>query len=90
MARGYFDILSNHAVSVGVTATHLTTARVPTERNAVLVQNTSTDVLYIGGSTVTTANGVRLGQNEHIVIEGGVALYGISAGTSNVRVIEFQ
>ena len=89
MARDFYDTLTNHAIAV-TTLVKLTTQRTPATRNAVLVQNTGADVLFIGGPAVATTDGVRLAANEHLVIEGQVDLWGISAGTSNVRVIEFQ
>jgi hypothetical protein len=90
MARNFYDTLTNHVVAVAGVATHLTTQLTQAQRHAVLVQNTGVDPLFIGGSAVTALNGVRLGVNEHIVIEGSVQVYGISSGNSNVRVIEFQ
>ena len=89
MARSHYDTLTNHAIAV-TTRVKLTTQRTPAARNAVLVQNTGTDVLFIGGPTVATTDGIRLAANEHIVIEGQLDLWGISAGTSNVRILELE
>lgn len=90
MARDFYEKLTHSALSVTGTAAVLNTQVDHHKRTATLVQNHGTDILYIGGPGVTTAAGVRLAANEHITIEGPAPVYGISVGTSSVRVIEFE
>lgn len=48
-----------------------------------VVANTGTVTLYVGGSTVTTATGTPVPANTTLTLSGKVtALYGITAGTS--------
>lgn len=90
MARDRYEQQTNHAVSVTGTATKLTTALPYHERNAVLIQNMGVDIVYIGGAGVASTTGIRLAANESQFIEGPVDYYGISVGTSDVRVTEFR
>jgi hypothetical protein len=90
VARDHYEQLTHHAIAVSTSAVKLTSQRTPANRNAALIQNVGTDILYIGGATVTTATGIRVAANEHIVIEGPVEVFGISVGSSDVRVIEFE
>jgi len=90
MARDFYEEQTTHAVAVATSAVKLTTERAHAERTATLVQNLGTDVIYIGPSGVTTASGVKVAVDNHIVIEGPIDLYAISVGTSDVRVMELQ
>lgn len=83
--------LRNQAISVTSTAVRLPTN--PLEfRRALVIHNNSADILYIGASGVTTANGLPIIQNEKIAIDiqnnNNVTIWGISAGTSDVRIME--
>ena len=61
-------------------------------RRALVIHNNGPDILYIGGSNVTTANGFPMAVNEKIAIDiqgnTNVWVYGVSAGTSDVRLME--
>ena len=60
-------------------------------RYVLVIQNLSSDNIYIGDITVTTANGMKLVPNAvlSIMVEDSVQVYGISDGTSsNVRILE--
>lgn len=61
-------------------------------RRQLMVQNLGADPLYIGGSSVTTSAGVRVASGEILtldVLDFG-DIYGISGGTSDVRVLELK
>jgi hypothetical protein len=60
-------------------------------RYVLVIQNLSSDNIYVGDITVTTANGLKLVPNAvlSIMVEDSVQVYGISDGTSsNVRILE--
>ncbi len=62
-------------------------------RRALVIHNNGPDILYVGASNVTTSNGFPLAVNEKMAIDiqgnTNVWVYGVSAGTSDVRVLEF-
>lgn len=78
------------SVTVGTTATAVpTTAMVG--RNSIVVKNTGANTIYLGSSTVTTANGYPVAANESISLDLGekVVLYGIVASsTETLAIIE--
>jgi hypothetical protein len=83
--------MNQQAVSVSSSALPLPAN--PLEfRRALVIHNNGGSTLYIGGSNVTTANGFPLAANEKISIDiqnnESVTVYGISAGTSDVRLLE--
>lgn len=78
------------AVSVAITATDLAAVDL-VNRKKVLIQNVSNRVVYIGESTVTAANGIRLSAGSSMEIEAGpqVDLYAIAVGGSaDIRMLE--
>lgn len=77
------------AVSVGVTATALPASAL-SNRIALFIFNESTNIVYIGDSSVSSANGFPLYPKAslHISIEDAVTVYGIAGGASDVRIIE--
>jgi hypothetical protein len=79
---------SHGAVSVGTVATLIKAAN--SNRQALTVQNLSPGDVYLGGATVTVANGLRLSPGELRLIEKNTgAVYGIVAsGTADVRYME--
>jgi hypothetical protein len=80
--------IAQAAVSVGTTATLLSAANA--SRKSVVLQNLGSSPVYLGGASVTTANGVEIagGGGAIVVDKTTAALYGIvSAGTSDVRVL---
>lgn len=82
--------LAHSAVSVGTTATDLVATDLA-NRKRVLIQNLSIGPVFLGGASVTTANGLRLSAASTLEIDASAAvnLHGIVAsGTSDVRVFE--
>jgi hypothetical protein len=79
------------SVSVIDTATKLPTTPL-SGRRFLFICNNSDEIIYLGDSAVTTADGFPLYQHQSILIniEDGVDLYGVStnAGGSNVRILE--
>lgn len=82
------------AVTVASTATVVAT--VNATRRRLIIKNPGSTTVYIGGSDVTTANGLPLGQNATLEIVQATdsdtsakqLYYGIvSAGTQNVGVL---
>ena len=60
-------------------------------RKKILVQNADNKAIFIGGASVTTANGLRLSGGGVLELEigPGVNLHAITAsGTADVRVVE--
>jgi hypothetical protein len=83
----------NGVVSVGTTATLITTPGSTPENGGVLVQNLGTNPLFLGGSTVTagttSTGGLQVAANATVNVPttgaATEALYGIVAsGTANV------
>lgn len=89
-----FDSIARQgAISVGVVATLI---KAGTSRRAIIIRNNGARPVFIGGSGVTTANGMPLNPNptaglagDSITLEGSAAVYGIvGSGTVEVRYIE--
>ena len=83
--------LSQQAISVTGTATALPSS--PLEnRRALVIYNAGPGTLYVGTSSVSTANGMPMAVGEKIAfdIQGtpNVKVYGISDSTSDVRILE--
>lgn len=80
---------SSAVTSIADTATLVATALAG--RKKMTIQNLSSSDIYLGGSGVTTSNGLLLkkGDSYTEAIGAGCALYGIVAsGTANVRVLQ--
>lgn len=79
---------NNNSASIGTSAAQIVLGR--SSREALLVQNLGTADLYVGGSTVTTANGVKVAAGSAMGFSDfNGPLYGISAsGTLDVRYLE--
>lgn len=88
-------IARQYAISVGISATPLDGTQYPSFR---LVNTHATETLYIGDSSVTTANGFPVGPglqfspsdfaNRSLIGRIGDRLYGVvGAGTVSVRVL---
>lgn len=85
------------AVTVGTTATQLTTS---SKRNsAILIYNNSSNTVYLGNSSVTTTNGYPLSAGADFAIDAtafGIEgetlpdIYGIASAASEVRVWEWE
>tara|TARA_R110000824_G_scaffold208303_1_gene393885 strand:- start:1256 stop:1663 length:408 start_codon:yes stop_codon:yes gene_type:complete len=61
-------------------------------RRQLMIQNLGAGLLFVGDSSVTVANGVRVGSGETLTLDvldvGNI--YAISAGVSDVRVLELK
>ena len=86
-------IVQASGLAVDGSAVHLTG---PAERlrgrRQVMIQNLSSDAVYIGDSTVTTANGLRIAQNEILtlnVLDVG-DIFVVGDGASDVRILELK
>jgi hypothetical protein len=82
--------LNNPAVvTVGTSAVALPSSALA-GRHKLIVQNTSSNDIYVGASDVTTTKGIRVAKGATLELNcGEVALYGIAAGAGNdVRVLE--
>lgn len=88
------SLISQQIVGSGMT---VGTSAVPiggglTRRRTILIQNNDASAdLYIGGTGVTTSNGIKLiaGNMIEIAMGPNISLYGISTTNINVRVAEF-
>lgn len=90
----------NASVSIGlrqstlaVTSSAVSLTASPLEnRRALVIYNAGPSTLYIGSSTVTTANGMPIAVGEKIAfdIQGtpNVEIYGVSDASSDVRIME--
>lgn len=81
--------LTGATVTIGATAAVIVAAKA--SRASIVVQNVhATNVLYVGPSSVTTANGLRLNPGESIEFTDYTgAIYGIaSAAGTDVRYLE--
>lgn len=86
-------VTASSGLTIAADAVHLTgpTTRMRGRRK-LLIQNLGAGLLYIGPSTVTAANGLEIAVDtilELDVLDFG-DIYGISDGTSDVRVLELR
>jgi hypothetical protein len=84
------SVIANSAVSITTTAAQLTPSPL-TGRTSMIVQNLGSKEIFIGSSSVTSSNGVRIaaGANAELKYNDSVALYARTAsGTADVRIIE--
>ena len=82
--------LVNTAISVGTTAIALPTTAA-NGRITMSVHNAGSVIVYVGGASVTTANGLPLEVGEKLAfdLDANVVLYGVVAsGTADVRILE--
>lgn len=77
------------AVTVGVDATKIPTLPLSRRKN-ILIVNISSNIIYIGNSSVTTSNGFPFYPRAvlQIAIEDNVDIYGIASGNSECRILE--
>ena len=77
------------SVTILTSATAIPTTAL-TYRKTLMILNISTNVVYIGDSGVTTSNGFPLYPRAQISIsiEDDIILYGISTGSSEIRILE--
>jgi hypothetical protein len=75
------DNCSFGATKIGSTAGLIVPLR--DSRRSVLLQNLSANDIYVGGSTVTMATGIKVAPAEDITIYTRAPLYAISANEGN-------
>jgi len=89
LIKGY-QTLKTTQVNVSTTASKVVSTGL-TNRRAILLQNKGAASIYVGDSTVTTANGIEVGSGEvydDILGEFGDLYAVCAAGTQDVRVFE--
>ena len=79
------------AIALAGTAVLLTAQVSHGTRHGCVIQNLGAGVAYLGfTSAVSAATGIEVAVDEKISIDGSVAVYGISASTSDIRVWELK
>lgn len=84
-------ILKTTGMTVGNTATLIPATAVERRRHIQIFNNDDTNILYIGGSDVTTSNGIPIDAksfSQGIDASSNMAIYGISTTDINIRVLE--
>ena len=85
--------LKQQAITVDGTAVKLPTTALE-NRRALVLHNAGVGTLYIGTSNVTVANGFPVLSGEKIAIDiqsnPNVAVWGVSASTSDIRILELS
>lgn len=85
-------IFSHNAVTVTATATKLPSTNLTNRKAITLFNMSETDIVYLGNSDVTTANGYPLERRQGLPLDlsTGAQIYGIceSGKTAEVRVLE--
>lgn len=87
------DSLTNGALTVSTTALALRVgASNLTNRKGILIQNLGSSSIFVGSSSVTTANGIEVGSHSSIFFKFSETqtIYGISTAAQNVRVMEIS
>lgn len=83
--------LAHGVVAAATTATAIVAAGGGYKRRVILKNLHASAAVYIGGSGVTTANGMPLAAGESMEIPGAPAIYGIVAsGTVDVAYLTTQ
>lgn len=88
--EGQDRVVQGVSVTVGATAVLLSVST-KSERNAIAVQAPSGSDIFVGGSDVTTANGLKIaaGTMQAFDLKKSSNIYGIAAGAGNdVRIME--
>ena len=81
------------SMTVGTSAVSLPDYGQLFNRRAVVIYNNSANTIYIGGSDVTTSNGMPVPANSYSpILDAGYTLiiYGVAAQSNNVRVLEIS
>jgi len=88
---GYSGSMQTTAVTVGTSAVALPASTL-TDRKTIFLQNNSNTTIYLGGSAVTTADGIKVLKGDSFSIDiGSVVLYAIAGSAGNeVRVMEIS
>lgn len=84
--------VTTQAVSVGTSATPITTGALPLAapgKTAVLVSNIGTNPIYLGGAGVTASTGVLIAAGVTVPMHGATlqSLYGIATTAASTLVI---
>lgn len=83
--------ITQGTITVSTSATAIPTTAFSGRRSIIIV-NISANIIYIGASNVTTANGYALYQLQSISIDlaDNVTIYGIASGSSECRYLEIR
>ncbi len=79
------------SITVGTSAAVLLPATAATNRRSMSIHNNGSEIVYLGGSNVTSTNGYPLAAGDSIPIDinANAKIYGrTSANSSNVRLLE--
>jgi len=88
------SLMLRRSIRAGTVTVASSATKIPTtpldSRIAILIMNISANIIYIGGSTVTTANGFPIYPNAalRLEIEDSIDIYGIASTSSEVRILE--
>lgn len=84
--------IKSQAVTVSTSAVKLPATSMEGRRSILIFDNSTTIDLYIGGSDVTTTNGIPITAKSTITIDANedVDVYGIASESINVRVLEMS
>ena len=75
------------AVTVGLVAGQIAAADV--DRAGLIIQNLGAADVYVGGSAVTTASGIKIASGGVLTLETGAAVYAVSGSAGqDVRVLQ--
>lgn len=75
---------------VGTISGSVTLRSYNTSRQSIFIQNLGTGTLYVGGSGVTSGNGIQIITGGDAVLDKskGAAIYCVGVGTCDVRFLE--
>lgn len=85
-------IVKTTSMTISTTAVAIPTSPVA-NRRSIQIYNNSTNDIYIGGEDVTTSNGIPVSPSsfsQALDMGQNMTLYGISTGSSNIRILEIS
>lgn len=89
VASAAYDTVSSDAITVGTSAVELVAGSPVANRRYLLIQNISSNPIYIGASGVTTSNGVQIPKSGNLAVDASQGVYAIAGTASNaVRILE--
>lgn len=89
VVQGAYDTIAHDALTVGTSEVQLVAASPVANRRYVLIQNTSSNPIYVGATGVTTADGIMIPKNANLPLEASAGVYAIAGSAGNeVRILE--
>ena len=85
-------VVKTTAMTISTSAVAIPTSAVE-NRRSIQIYNNSSNTLYIGGSDVTTSNGIPVSASsfsQALDMGQNMTLYGVATGSSNIRVLEIS